>query len=392
MSDVVVIGLGPAGLSAALKLVESGRSVILAAKGEGGFQLSQGTVDVLGYSPGRVANPLAAIGELPAGHPYASIGAEKVRDAVAWLRDTLGEELLVGDPAQNYVLPTAVGAMRPTALAQPSMVAAHQAASYAVVGVRQLKDFPAELLAGNLGCRAAWIDLPARREVDSSGHMFARAIEDPAYAKRFAAAVAAAAPDGAVLLLPAILGVKPGTWRRVADQVGRPIAEVPMQPPSVPGIRLHDALLAKFKAAGGRVIIGSRVVGCKTNGGRVASVTLAVAGGTRDLRATDFVFAPGGVASGAITVDSRGKISEPLFGLPLTQTDANTLIGPDYWAPHPLFEVGVETDAAGRAKYENLYLAGDIIAGAERWREKSGEGIAVATAVRAAESIMGGRA
>ena len=143
MSDVVVIGLGPAGLSAALKLVESGRSVLLAAKGEGGFQLSQGTVDVLGYSPGRVANPLAAIGELPAGHPYASIGAEKVRDAVAWLRDTLGEELLVGDPAQNYVLPTAVGAMRPTALAQPSMVAAHQAASYAVVGVRQLKDFPA---------------------------------------------------------------------------------------------------------------------------------------------------------------------------------------------------------------------------------------------------------
>ena len=71
MSDVVVIGLGPAGLSAALKLVESGRSVILAAKGEGGFQLSQGTVDVLGYSPGRVANPLAAIGELPAGQPYA---------------------------------------------------------------------------------------------------------------------------------------------------------------------------------------------------------------------------------------------------------------------------------------------------------------------------------
>ena len=226
--------------------------------------MSQGTVDVLGYSPGRVANPLAAIGELPAGHPYASIGAEKVRDAVAWLRDTLGEELLVGDPAQNYVLPTAVGAMRPTALAQPSMVAAHQAASYAVVGVRQLKDFPAELLAGNLGCRAAWVDLPARREADSSGHMFARAIEDPAYAKRFAAAVAAAAPDGAVLLLPAILGVKPGTWRRVADQVGRPIAEVPMQPPSVPGIRLHDALLAKFKAAGGRVIIGSRVTDAMT--------------------------------------------------------------------------------------------------------------------------------
>lgn len=392
MSDVVVIGLGPAGLSAALKLAESGKSVRLVAKGEGGFQLSQGTVDVLGYSPERVTSPLSAISGLPAGHPYVGIGADKVRDAVVWLRDTVGDELLVGELAENYVLPTAVGAMRPTALAQPSMVAAHQAASYAVVGVRQLKDFPTELLAENLGCQAAWIDLPARREVDSSAHMFARAMDEPGYAKRFASAVAAVAPKGAVLLLPAILGVKPGTWRRIGDQLGRPIAEVPMQPPSVPGIRLHDALLARFKAAGGRVIIGSRVVGCKTAGGRVASVTLAVAGGPRDLKASDFVFAPGGFASGAITVDSRGNISEPLFGLPLTHTDANTLVGPDYWAPHPLFEVGVETDDAGRAKYDNLYLAGDIIAGAERWREKSGEGIAVATAIRAAESIMGGRA
>lgn len=392
MIDVVVIGLGPAGLSAALKLAESGRNVKLVAKGEGGFQLSQGTVDILGYSPERVTSPLAAISGLPGGHPYVGIGADKVRDAVVWLRDTVGDELLVGDLAENYVLPTAVGAMRPTALAQPSMVAAHQASSYAVVGVRQLKDFPAELLAGNLGCQVAWVDLPARKEVDSSAHMFARAMDDPGYARRFASAVAAVAPKGAVLLLPAILGVKPGTWRRISDQLGRPIAEVPMQPPSVPGIRLHDALLAKFKAAGGRVIIGSRVVGCKTAGGRVASVTVAVAGGPRDLRASDFVFAPGGFASGAITVDSRGKISEPLFGLPLTQTDANAVVGPDYWAPHPLFEVGVETDDAGRAKYDNLYLAGDIIAGAERWREKSGEGIAVATAVRAAESIMGGRA
>ena len=39
--------------------------------------------------------------------------------AMAW--DNVG--LLVGDPACNLHLPTAVGALRPTALAQPSMVA-----------------------------------------------------------------------------------------------------------------------------------------------------------------------------------------------------------------------------------------------------------------------------
>ena len=57
----------------------------------------------------------------------------------------------------------------------------------------------------------------------------------------------------------------------------------------------------------------------------------------------------------------------------------------------------MRTDDAGRpagpdgaAVHPNLYVAGGIIAGAERWREKSGEGVAVATAVRAADHITGG--
>ena len=337
MNDVVVIGLGPAGLSAALRLAESGRRVLLVAKGEGGFQLSQGTIDVFGYAPQPVTNPLTAIGGLTNGHPYAQLGADRVRDAVSWLRDELGEELLVGDPSRNYRLPTALGAMRPTALAQPSMVAAHQAASYAVVGFRQLKDFPTALLAGNLGCPFAWVDLPARREADSSALTYARALEDPAYAKQFGAAVASAAPEGDVLLLPAMLGVRPGTWRRIADQVGRPIAEVPLQPPSVPGLRLHDALLAGFKAAGGRVIIGSRVVGCQTDGDR-CPVTLAWPAGRGPARFRLRIrarrvrqrFDHESTATGRSA--SRSGCRSPHRR---PRTDRPRLL-----APHPLFEVG----------------------------------------------------
>ena len=83
--------------------------------------------------------------------------------------------------------------------------------------------------------------------------------------------------------------------------------------------------------------------------------------------------------------------------LPLTATDATALIPPQYWGPHPLFEVGVRVDGAGRpvhpehgVVHPNLYAAGGLIAGAERWREKSGDGVAVATAVRAADHITGG--
>ena len=57
--------------------------------------------------------------------------------------------------------------------------------------------------------------------------------------------------------------------------------------------------------------------------------------------------------------------------------------------------LGVETDPdlrvrhpGGAVVYDNLYAAGGILAGATRWQEKSGEGIAVASAVRAADSIL----
>ncbi|MDU4244759.1 MAG: FAD-binding protein, partial [Varibaculum cambriense] len=62
----------------------------------------------------------------------------------------------------------------------------------------------------------------------------------------------------------------------------------------------------------------------------------------------------------------------------------------------PLFEVGVQVDsqmrvldASGDPLYQNLYAAGGLLAGATRWREKSGDGIALASALRACDTILG---
>jgi glycerol-3-phosphate dehydrogenase subunit B len=413
--DVVVIGAGAAGLTAALKLAQSGRSVALLTKGIGGLQLSQGTVDILGYGPQRVDRPLDAISELASrdpGHPYAAIGSDAVRRGVEYFAKQVGPDLLTGDPDDNVLLPTAVGAVRPTALAQPSMMAGQVAdgKKYAIVGLRRMKDFYPELVAanlnraqvpggGHLSARALMVDVPARDgDVDSSALVYARAFDDAAFRRRLAAAFARQLSGDEVVGMPAMLGIKnAAAWSDFERELGQPVFEIPLPPPSVPGMRLNEKLTGMLADAGVRIIMGSKVIGAQLDGDRVAAVSISSAGRARSYAAHDFIFAPGGFESGALAVDSYMTVSEPVFGLPLRGLEADELISEKYWdADQPLFRVGVAVNEemkpvtpAGDVVYHNLFAVGGMLAGATRWAEKSGEGIALGSAVRAAETITG---
>lgn len=414
MSRVIVIGAGLAGLVAANRLTAGGAKVTLLAKGIGGLQLGQGTIDVLGYAPDRVTNPvltMSAVASARPEHPYAAIGAAAVHTGIEYLKSLLGAELLVGDAEANYQLPTAVGAIRPTCLAQPSMIAGHVAdgAKLAIVGIRRLKDFHPRLIAENLSrtplpdggrltARPLTVDVPARdSEVDSSGLTYARAFDDPDFRARFAAAVQPLLAEGETVGLPAVLGLKDrGAWSDLAERLGHPVFEIPLSPPSVPGMRLNEALLDLAKAAGVRVVNGSRTVSVRIEDGRVLGVTVATAGAPREFTGDAFVLATGGFESGALTLDSYGTVTETTFGLPLAGLDAGALIHGDYWgAEQPLFRVGVRVgkdmrvvDGVGAVVHPNLYAAGGIIGGSSRWAEKSGDGIALGSAVQAADSIL----
>jgi glycerol-3-phosphate dehydrogenase subunit B len=48
-------------------------------------------------------------------------------------------------------------------------------------------------------------------------------------------------------------------------------------------------------------------------------------------------------------------------------------------------------DPGGAPLWSNIHAVGALVAGAEPWREKSGEGIAIAGGYRAATAIMEGR-
>ncbi len=142
--DVVVLGCGVAGLTAATRLAEGGARVCVLAKGVGSTHLAPGTVDVLGHDPsGRVESPASALPGFVAAHPdhpYALIGVDAIEPALEWFaalmqRGPQSGYSYTGSLERNHLLPTAVGAIRPSALV-PETMAAGDAGSQAP-GVRR---------------------------------------------------------------------------------------------------------------------------------------------------------------------------------------------------------------------------------------------------------------
>lgn len=419
--DAIVVGAGLAGLMAASRLADAGARVLVLAKGVGSTHLTGGTVDVLGYAPERVPSPRTAVEALIAerpDHPYARVGAAGVAAALDAFAHAIGEGPLapyayVGGMERNVMLPTAVGVLKPSAMVPATMAAGDLgdgATTVCVVGFRVLKDFHAPLLADNLEragsglrARAIELDLVPEGRADVNAQGFARGFDDPAFRAQVGAQVAARLRGEERVAFPAVLGLADphGIWTELEHRLGRPVFEVSTLPPSVPGLRLWAVLRERLRRAGVRVILNAQVTGHRAEGGRVRALVARV--GLREgAYGTDWVvLATGGFASGGIDLDSRWQVRETALGLPLAGAPrpGEPRFDPAYFGEHPMTGVGVRTDEdlrpcdeAGERVLDNVLVAGASLAGAAPWREKSGDGISIATGWRAAQEIIGARA
>jgi glycerol-3-phosphate dehydrogenase subunit B len=273
------------------------------------------------------------------------------------------------------------------------------------VGLRGLKDFYPAYLADNVArvasvsARAVEVAPPLGRDGDVSSVGFARRFEQAEFRDAVVRELEGRLEAGERVGFPAVLGLGRAreVWRDLEGRLERPVFEVPTLPPSAQGVRLYEAMTAALRQAGGRVVVGSAIVGAENGGGRLEAVVAQTAGRPLAYRARSFVLASGGFASGGLELDSFGKVRETVLDLPVSGVPGpeQRRFEPGYFDGHALARAGVAVDeqlrpvdGGGAPVYENLHAAGATLAGAVAWREGSGNGVSLTTGYAAATAIV----
>jgi anaerobic glycerol-3-phosphate dehydrogenase B subunit len=406
--EVMVIGAGLAGLVAGWQAAGRGLRTLVMAKGWGATHWHAGCIDVLGYgSPGDenpVENPAGAVEQLISqnpGHPYAIAGLEALAESLEAFKALCAQAgyPLRGSLESNWLLPSALGTARPTCLAPETMVAGdlRRRDPMLLVGFEQLLDFFPELAAENLSSQgvlanAVTLDLPSlrkRRFVYPS--ILARLFEDPGFRAEVVAALKPRLGQSQRVGFPAVLGLRSPLEVKndLEEKLGAEVFEIPGLPPSIPGIRLHDILVAAIERAGGRVYNGMQALSAEMEDGRVLSVWSEAGPRQKQNRAVKFILATGGILGGGYFGTHQGELRETIFGLPLEAPESrDQWFSREFLDPlgHPLFQSGLRVDASfrpldgsGQARFGNLFAAGTGLAGADFLQERSFEGVALAT-------------
>lgn len=408
MSGTVVIGAGLSGLTVAARLRDAGKDVAVIAKGWGTLHWHAGTIDVLGgYRSGMVTDLTGDlegfIAEHP-DHPYALTGLATMGEALDWLVDATRPTVeLKGDLRKNQILISATGGPRPTCLAPRSMASGrhNDTRPTLIVGLDRFTDLSAHLVANNLnegGGNARGVDVVVPGITDRAfvtGVTIAQGLDDPSLRARLIQMVRPYVGVAERVGFPAVLGLR--SHREVLDELetglGTEVFEIPVIPPSVPGMRLHHALRDRIGFT--RVREGMEAVGVDTDGDRITKVVTEAAGRPHEVHGDHFVLATGGILGGGIVAKGDGSLVEVVTGLPVTGPETRfEWFRADFADEqgHPVYRSGVTVgeNFLPEEGPRNVTVVGHGLYGADTVREKSLEGVALATGYKAADVLTGG--
>lgn len=412
-TDMLVIGAGLSGLTAAAVAADQGKKVVVVASGVGVLGLTSGCIDLWGYSPSHPEevsqDPIGDIKrmvEVNTGHPYSRV-RYLLAESLDFFRRACSESgcTYVDNQGKNWLVPTSLGTLRPTFLAPESMAVGplDKYKKIIIAGFQELKDFYPGVMAANLRLNAdlacdcviqpVWVNAGGG---ELPYNALARRLESPEVINGIVSQVKTYVTDGTVILFPSVLGETGDspTVRLLAIGLGCPVFEVAGVPPSLPGQRLQNALMRYLKKRGAEVILGSTVTGVSVSGNRCMSVCVSGGVGAYKISAASYVLATGSFVGGGLEANFGG-IRETVFNLPVSPLEGE-FCEKDFLdrEGHLFSRLGISVnyrlqavDSRGNIMVDNLMVAGSNLAGCNYPIEKCGSGVAVATGYMAGKLV-----
>jgi len=406
-ADLAIIGQGLSGMSAALFAANKGISTILIGRGNT-INFASGLMDLMGvWPPGNEwEDPWAGIArvrkDIP-GHPYAAISDKSISDAFTELTTFIKAHGLTyrKTAGRNMDIITSMGTIRKTWIIPETMwngvSALEQRHPSLIVDFSGMSLFSAGQIVSTLSNQ--WPGLSALRiKFPDTGHSaeiypehLARALDIPANRRSLADLIQPHLGSESYIGFPPVLGMtSPGeTAAELETLLGKPVFEIPMPPVSVPGIRLHEALVRGLGKRAQVHCMPQIVKEVRTISGKGFSLTIENEGRHHHVRSKGVVLCTGRFLGKGLIAERSG-IREPLLGLPVIQPESRRLWHhSDFFHAkgHLLSLAGIHVDdrfrpltASGQPYAKNLYAAGSILSNSNWTRLKCGSGVAVATA------------
>ncbi len=416
--DLIVIGAGLAGLAATAFAVENGLKTLQLGATPGEMHFASGFLDLLGIHPmeqqKRWDDPWAGIAALVRDrqeHPYARLGLENIRDSLRRFLNILERAGLKyrGRPEQNSLIPTCAGTLKITYQVPetmwPGVVGFEKKRPALIVDFEGMKDFSAAQMVKTIGSQ--WHGLRARRlrfpysfkGAELQNIFMAEALRSTKVQSELADTISPFLDDAEFVGIPAILGLQKSeaVAADLEELLGVPVFEIPTMPPSVPGLRLKQAIEQEVLRGGAVLLSNRRALRLETSDPRCTSVVLETGQSQETLKAAGVVLATGRFLGGGLTAGRRG-IRETLLDLPVHQPERRQDWHRQHFLDsrgHPVNRAGLEVDDLfrplgknGKAAYENLFAAGSVLAHQDWKRMKCGAGLAIATAHGAIRSFI----
>jgi glycerol-3-phosphate dehydrogenase subunit B len=162
-------------------------------------------------------------------------------------------------------------------------------------------------------------------------------------------------------------------------------------------MRLHSILVGAIEHNGGRVFEGMQVIAAQSGSGKIVSVSSEAGVRNREHFARDYILASGGIMGGGFKTFYDGSSVETVFNLPTTIPEQRSeWLEREFLAPagHAIFKAGVQVDQDfrpvsphGGVIYDNLMIVGSAMAHCDCLRERSLEGVALATGFSASNRL-----